>query len=195
MPYVPVMPRGRRGFRRGFRRSRGKWQWVRQTGNNTSSVFPPASNTIDLLADWKSQFGFTVNLPEITIWRVRLKISVRVLFPSTLTTVEADAVNVGVYVNDVDSTVLASYPNPISAPYAQQFMLYDTLYSSEGAVNGSIVPVANGQGFMYREYDIKARRRINNIKHSLILQYAPSGSLAQITGLGFQSVILLKIGR
>lgn len=192
MPYFPVAPRSR-GFRRGFRRRRRKWQWVRQTGNNTVSVAPPNVSFQDLLLDWKNQFGFTVNLPEITIWRVRFKISIRITYPAAIATAEADGVNVAVFVNDVD--IVNSYPNPISAPYSQQFMMYDTLYSSEQAVMGGIVPVASGTGFMYREYDIKARRRINNIKHSLIVGVAPSGGLATLAGFAWQTSILLAIGR
>ena len=192
MPYFPVAPRSRRGFRRGFRRRR-KWQWVRQVGNNTTVITPPNDNTIDLLSDFKSQFGFTVNLPEITIWRVRLKVAIRVTFPATLSSQEADGVIVALFVNDND--IASSYPNPISAPYSQQFMLYDQLYSAEQAVMGGIVPVASGTGFMYREYDVKARRRLMNIKHTLLLKVAPSGGLANVQGVAFQQVTLLSIGR
>lgn len=192
MPYVPVMPR-RGGFRRGFRRRRRKWQWVRQTGNNTTVVVPPADEFIDLLADWKAQFGFTVNLPEITIWRVRFKISIRVTLPATLTSPENMGVCISMFTND--NTLTAAYPNPASSPYSQQFMLYDTLYISEQAVQGGHIFVGNDVATLYREYDVKARRRINNIQHTLLVGVSPVGSLVQSNGIAWQSSILLAIGR
>lgn len=192
MPYVPIMPRRGRGFRRGFRRRRRNWQWVRQVANSTTVISPPSSNTFDLLSNWKSAFGFSVNLPDIVIWRVRLKVSIRVIFPATLASQEADGVIVTVYTQD--NNLVSSFENPITSPYAQQFMLYDMLFSTEQAVQGGIVPVASGTGFMYREYDIKAHRRLANINHTLLMTVAPSGGLANVAGIAYQTSILMKVG-
>lgn len=180
----------RRRFRT-FRRRRHNWQWARFTSNDTTVVPGGQTYTEDLLATFKNEFGFSVNFPDIVIWRIKLKISVHVTFPATIANPEAYGALVGVFVDDPGFTLKVVS----TAPYMEKFMWYENMYYSEMVAGGAAVPVANGSGFIVRQFDIKAHRRMGNVEDSLLLQVAPVGLLTNLNGLSYNGSVLLKMGR
>lgn len=191
--YGRTMVRRRGGFRR-FARRRHNWQWVRQVGNNVTATTPPAFQTSDLLADFKSQFGFSVNFPDITIWRIRLKVSIKVTFPTTgFTNPESAGALVAVYCDNTSEVV--SEAGPVTHPYEHKWMVYEMIYASEQVLYSGIASSTEAEGVLYREFDIKTRRRLENLNWSLFMDVQGSGQIATVNAYSWASVILLKIGR
>jgi hypothetical protein len=193
VPWVNTMPR-RGGFRRGSftRRRRHNWQWVRQTANSTTIVVPPNIETIDLLSGFKAAYGFSVNLPDIVVWRVRLKISLRLQYPAVLASEENGGCLIGVYCDD---TLLTAEPGDIQFPYAHKWMVWEQMYDTEQIVLSGIQPASSASFYLYKEFDIKTHRRLENINHSLLMDLQPNGNVNQLSGVSYSVVALLKIGR
>lgn len=175
------------------RRTRPKinWQWARETSNDVVIITPPSYYLEDLLASFKSAYGFNINFPDIVIWRIHLRISVTVRFPASIVNPEAYGVLVTVYPEDMNFI----QENAVTHPYMERFMYYKTLYYSEAVLGGEAQPVANSNGTLFHEFDIKAHRRLANLEDTLILQVAPTGGLASLQGLSWSSSVLLKMGK
>jgi len=98
-----------------------RWQWARVT---TNSITPSPPYTADLLANWRLNLGITMNLPEITIWRMHIKISIRITVPT-------QQANDGIFISSwVDS---AFQPTQLSSPnpYDQKYLIWDAQYITE----------------------------------------------------------------
>lgn len=173
----------RRTFHRRFHRPKHKFQWIRSTENNAS---PSATlNTIDLLTNWRSQLGITINLPDITIWRVRIKISI--IVGGLATVASNDGVLATMFVDGIHETVLSQ----LLRPYDQKDMIYDMCYATE-TLKFSTDNLSPTNICIWREYDIKARRRLRSIDDTLFLQLAASNN-ATITNYSFSQATLLSI--
>ena len=174
-----------------MRRARHNLQWARFTSNDTGTVTPPAAYVEDLLLTWKTEYGFSVNLPDIVIWRVRFRISISIKFPASIVNPEAYGAVVGLYTDTLGLTQLS-----VSAhPYFEKFMWYQTVYYSEAVMAGEAQPVANATGMIVKEFDVKARRRLGNVEDTLILNVGPTGGLASAQGLAFSGSVLMNLGR
>lgn len=174
----------RRFYRRRWRR-RGRFEWLRDTINNAS---PNATlNTIDLMANYKSHLGISVNLPEISIWRLRLKISITISQAAALAA--NDGVLVTVFTDGQNQTLL----NQLTNGYDERDMLYNMMYSSEYAFNTAVTG-ASSELILYKEFDIKTHRSLRSVDDTLFLQLAASGQ-TQITGYSVSVVNLIKVGR
>lgn len=165
-------------------RRRHKWQWIRQSANNAS---PNASlNSIDLLQIFRSHAGITINLPEMTLWRIRLKIAI------TITVTTAATSNDGVLVTSFVDSMNQAVVNQLTDPMDQHDLVYDFLAAYETLMqtnNNAVTKV-----ILYKEFDLKSHRRFNNIDDTLWLQLASSGT-AVITDYSYSTAILTKIGR
>lgn len=163
----------RRFGRRSFARRRRHWLWIRDVSSALTAVSDPAFQTYDLLSPYRNAAGIDVNLPEFTIWRIRIKVSVNFRFVADHTVNSNDGVLISVYVDDkavVDSRA-------ISAPYDQRYMMWDSMLLAhevqQGLNNGLPGFLAGTNTNITKVYDIKAHRRLDNLNSTLKLQVAP----------------------
>lgn len=181
----------RRFMRRGARRPRRNWQWARFTSNDTGVVAPPNAYIEDLLTTWKAEYGFSVNLPDITIWRVRFRVSIRITYPAAIVNPESYGVVLGLYTDNIALTQLSV----ATKPYFEKYMWYETIYVGSAVMNGAPFPVANGTLLLHRDFDVRARRRLANVEDTLILNVAATGGLLDANGLSFSGSVLMSLGR
>ena len=172
-----------------------KMTWVRQVFNSTVVSTPPSFYTFDLLGDWKTRMGITLNLPDITIWRVLLKISVKITWPAVLASEESSGFLYAVYVDDQSEALAASNPNPITDPYKDHFMRWEFVPTTEMIAQNGVQPAANAVFYMFKNVDVKSRRKLTEIEDSLFLDVAAEGNTANIAGLAVSSLVLMSIGR
>jgi hypothetical protein len=163
----------RRRFRsnRQFTRRKPKYQWTRQT---FSTGAPGASlNTYDLLGSFKTAMGITFNLPDIVIWRIILKVSIRFHYaPATLTA--SDGFLLALWCQD---QALDPAFNAVLSPNTQKYQMWDQMYTSEQEKGGENLLVAAGTAnTLYKEYDIKTHRKLENIGDTQILQIVSTGN-------------------
>lgn len=129
-------------------------------------------NTIDLLSNFRSHGGISINLPEFSVWRVRLRITI------IINTVGAIASNDGsletVFVESVNQTA----GNAITLPYEQSHMLYDFHPLAESSEFTGIA--AAGNYVLTREYDLKSHRKLRALDDTLYLQLAASGQATYV---------------
>lgn len=176
-------------FRRRVRRN---WQWARMTSNDTAVIASPGHYTEDLLSTFKSEYGFSVNFPDITIWRVRLRISVNIRFVAAPVNFESIGFIMGMFVDDPAFTLLGVE----TKPYMEKYMYYGATFYEEFVEQGAPQVTASGSQFMNKEYDIKARRRLGNIEDTLLMQVGTTGAgTASLGGLAWTSSTLLSLGR
>lgn len=177
-----------RRFRRSsiLPRRRHKWQWIRQTFNNAA---PSASiNSIDLLSNFKTHAGISINLPEMTIWRLRIKISIDVGITGGTTT-SNDGVLVTAFVDSSNQVVVSQLLDPMD----QHDQLYDMLYTFKTISSSDNALVTNFVA-LYGEYDIKVHRKFNSLDDTQWLQLAASGN-ATIQNYSISMLMLTKVGR
>lgn len=187
MPYGVVNYPRRTFVRRGFRgvRRRRKFLWVRET---ISSGSPSATiNNFDLLANYKSDMGINLNLPDIVIWRLIIKISIRfTLSPNVIQA--SDGFLLSIFVDD--SQVFPT--NTLLSPYGEQYMMWDQIYTASIFQQGESVVNTTNNWFLYREYDIKTHRKLKDFKDTLIMQLVSTGN-AVPAELSFTHSCLLKL--
>jgi len=161
------------------------WQWIRETVNNAA---PNASlNNIDLMDNFKTHAGITINLPEIVIWRIKLQISIKV----TVTSPAApnDGVLATVFVDGTNQVLL----NQVSNAMDEKDMIYDFLFSYE-TIAHSDNAIATTTVALYRNMDIRVHRKLSTIDSTLWLQLASSGT-AVISLYSYSAAILTRLGR
>jgi len=178
--------------RRSFNRPKVNWQWVRFSSNDAATVVLPAGNYLeDLLQSFKTAMGLTVNLPDITIWRILLKISITIKFPAAIANPEAYGALMVVFVDDK----LFTFTVANTDPYFERFLMYKAIYYSEAVMMGEAQPVASATGVITKDFDIKAHRRLENIEDTLLLQVSGLGGLTSLNGLAYSGSVLLRMGR
>jgi len=163
-------------------RRRNRWQWLRQSYQPTVNA---TLMNVDMMGGYRTAAGITITLPEITIWRVRLRISIKVTLAAALAA--ADGVLLTVFTDGQSQTPLTQISNPLD----ERDMIYRLLYCSEAVMTGSANGAA-GTFIMYTEMDIKAHRRLQQAQDTLWLQLASSGQ-AQITDVSVSQAILCKV--
>ncbi len=151
-------------------------------------VNQPNSDTYDLLANYRTVAGITLNIPEFTIWRIRIRISCQFgLSPTT-----AVANNAVLHAIFVEQNVAAALPNPVTAPYNERYLMYDNYYLAENEIAGNITVAAPTTNVLasFRTYDIKAHRRLDNLNDTLWLTLTPQGNVASLTSSVTYSILL-----
>jgi len=161
----------------GRRRSTRRWQWIRESRNSVAAIPEPTFQTVDLIDNFRSLVGIDLNFPEFTIWRIRIKIAVRITPVLTTNTVNSNSgVTVALFCDDMAAT----YTNPVVAKYNERFLLWDAMYvyktigSSGGFVDDTVAPSTDLA--LYQEYDLKGRRKLANIGDTLLFQIAPTAA-------------------
>jgi len=179
----------RRSFssRRVITRARRKTQWARFTLNDVAPAL--AGSTYDLLGSYKTAAGITLNLPGITIGRIRFKVSITITVPAA--TAANDGCLLGLALQDSTLATVAGSPNanpPVTQPYDVDYMLWDQLYRTESVQLGEPTAIAN---VLYKEYDIKSMRKITRGGQTLGLTFQPTGGVTAYTVSMTGSVLLL----
>jgi hypothetical protein len=176
--------RGNPRFSRPQRKRR--FIWVRET---ISSVSAATTQNFDLLANYKSDMGITLNLPEITIWRVIMKIAIRfTLSPAVIQAI--DGFLVAVFVDDI--TVFPT--NVVLAPYGERYMTWEQLYAARTFTEGEVLSVTTNNFMIYKELDLKSKRRIEKFKDTLTMQIVATGNCVPAE-ISFTHSTLLRLPR
>jgi len=182
-------------FRRTFRRTRSRrnWQWVRSTTNDVTVVTPPNFYSEDLLQSLRTEFGISAQFPDITIWRIRIKISAKITWIAAPAAQYSAGMTIALFVDDPSFTLQSA----LLKPYSEKYMYYGTKYYSEAVMLGERGIAANNTDYLNSDWlDIKARRRLGNVDDSLVLQVIPTGSdVSSFQGISFTQSTLVSLGR
>jgi len=153
------------------RRARPHYQWARASYPTVTGAIGAGGVQLDLLSKWKLANGFTLNLPDIVIWRVHLKISIHyTLSPATV--LSGDGLQIAVF---CDSVTSGAGVTPLSQPYDESYMMWDKIYAADTLANGANVQSENAT--LYKEYDIRSHRKLTNQADTLILSMVPIPNL------------------
>lgn len=165
---------------------------MRNTSSDSSVVNSPGHYTEDLLVSFKNEYGFTINFPDITIWRVILRISLSIKWIAAPVNFEQAGFILGLFVDDPNFTLQGVE----SHPYAEKYMYYGATYYTEAIMAGERTIAANNTDVITKNFDIKARRRLGNIEDSLLMQVGTTGSpVASFQGLSWTQSVLISLGR
>lgn len=101
--------------------------------------------------------GLTLNLPDLVIWRIHIKISIDIHLATASYTAQNGAF-VALFVDDSTQAQLT----PLTNQYGQRYLMWDKIYLSEQAMNGmAIAAVTTTNTYqMYKTYDIRSRRKL-----------------------------------
>jgi hypothetical protein len=164
-------------------RKKPRYHWVRSFENNAS---PSAFNTIDLLGVWKTSMGITFNMPDITIWRIIIKIAVR------FSVVTAATTNTGAFiallVDDTTQVELTS----LTHPYDEQYLMWDFGFVAQQSLASSDSSAIPANPLAYKEYDIRSHRKLRSVNDTLILTIGNSGN-ATLTDYTFVQNTLIRL--
>lgn len=171
------------------RRRTHRWMWVRDNKDYTSFTVP---GYIDLMSDWRNKFGITINLPELTLWRFRLRLSITGTISVAGSPYAADSCFVSSYVASLtEAQALASNTDF----YSQHFLIYDRMYSNAGyAESPNVAITTTTSQVLYREWDIKSHRRYEKLDDTHILEIETGGNFV-ITTLSYNLIALYKLPR
>ena|SRR6267154_840430 len=158
-----------------------RYQWARTSFYALTNLAPGVPYTFDLLATFKNSFGISFNLPEITIWRIHIKLSCRI----TVTAPQAnDGVFTSAWVDTFDQVQLVSS----AVPYDQKYLIWDQFFCEEQILQSGIA-TANSY---YREFDVKSHRRLESLNDTLIGQLVGTGTTT-IVDASVQAAVLLRL--
>ena len=170
-------------------RRKPHWMWIRSQANSVSPIIAPAFNTADLLLNYRTLAGIDLNLPEFTIWRFRIKVSIK--FNVTAATLES---NSGVTVAAFVDNMAATFTNPVAAVFDERYLIWDTIFAfsalQQGANGGDVLNATNLA--MYKEYDVKSHRKLGNIGETLLFQIAPLGT-GEVLNYSYQQSTLVLL--
>ena len=160
----------RRSMGRPFVRRRKAFLWIRESVNNVTPAHQPTPALTDLLDPFRTQFGINFQLPNFTIWRLIISISVRITPLSTV--IANDSVHMSIFMDDreVSPTI-----NSLVRPFSKQYMMWTSAYASQ-AVVASQTPVDN----LYKEFDIRTHRKIENLEQTLWLSLVETGNVVML---------------
>ena len=180
----------RRGFARGrtFVPRKRHWLWIRQNFNSTSAIPTAEFSQLDLLGDYRFTAGIDLNLPEFTIWRLRVKVSVHITVAPATTYTSSDGVIIAAYCDDKNDPGT----HPSVSKYEEKFLIWDVMYAFNAIASGTNGGLLDGTKSVaiYKEYDVKSHRRLDNIGDSLIFQIAPVGLQTSVLDYSIQTSIL-----
>ena len=167
---------------------RRHWLWIRQNFNSTAAILPSAFNQLDLLGSYRAAAGVDLNLPEFTIWRFRIKVSIRFNVAPATSYVSNDGVLIAAFCDDKNDPG----SHPATSIYEEKFLIWHVIYAFEAiaqGANGGSLDGANSIA-LYHDFDVKSHRRLDNIGDSLIFQIAPVGLDGNVLDYSIQTTIL-----
>ena len=149
--------------------------FVRQVYNSVAPVVGPAVSQLDLLNNYRVAVGVDLNLPEFTIWRFRIKVSIRFSVAPATTYTAASGVLVAAFCDDKNRAAT----NPVVGQYEERYLIWDWMYASDAIRSGANGGLESGTNsiLMYKEYDVRSHARLRNLGDTLILVLAPSDEI------------------
>jgi len=169
-PTVSIMP------------DRRKRVWARILTNSSDLT---NEHNYDLLSPFRTTAGITVNLPGVTIGRIRFKVSVHIDF-SVVAASSSHGVVVGVYTQSQQSTT--------GRLNSAQDLVDDYLYWAWHPVteNKSLIAAgtATDQLFSF-EVDSQAMRKMDEVGTGLFMNVSTTGSINMVESSIGGSVLLL----
>lgn len=184
----------RRFVRRRFGRqlARRRTEWARFTKND---VAPNATlNGYELLDSFRNAFGININLPDITIGRLHIRISIGVHISAALGPNDGVLIAVATCDRDDISGGTGTVSSPVAEPYDLDYMWWEQLYVSELVQNGGVRPTAATDTVLYRNLDIRSKRKLRGMGETLTVQLVASGN-ATITGVSLTGQALMLLPR
>lgn len=178
-----------RRFRRSSfgRRRRRRYQWARFQATNINPSQGPTVNADDLLSPWRTAAGVTLNLPEFTIWRIHIKVSIFFSWsPATVTS--NSGASFALLVDSLSQAPLSALANP----YEESFMMWDYLYGTEQLFQGAGAAGTLGDNVLYRMYDVRSRRRLRNAGDTLWAINQGQGNVS-LTNYSYTASVLLSM--
>ena len=166
----------RRGFRRGFRQ-RKNYIWVRGAVSQVTGVSQPNFISHDLLAGYRSSAGITLNIPEFTVWRIHIKISIQF----GLSPVAATANDGCLVASFVEQTDVATIKDPLAFPYNERYLIWEQLFAAEQRLMGTPSTTQPDALVLYKVFDVRSRRRLDNLNDTLWLTVTPNGNANSVT--------------
>lgn len=132
-----------------------------------------------MLANYRNQFAITANLPGMTVMRLHLRLQVHMTESSVV-------VNNGAFVSCwVDSTNQAIL-TATARPFDQQWLIFDELFVGEALQQGGVTPF-----MVNRVYDVRARRKIQNVMDTLWIQIATQGTATVVAYAYILSLLVM----
>lgn len=173
MPYY----RRRRNFRRGSAR---KKIWVR----DIVEAVTPVPDTIfrrDLLADFRTQAGLSINLPGFTLGPFKIKIGIRFdISVAAVTFTQDDGYVVGIVVDDINATA----PSPLTSPNVDWawYSWYPLSPPDDVSVVSTAAPT-NTSLLRSIEIDAKSMRKIEEVGQTawLVVEATGNAHIDEIT--------------
>ncbi len=152
------------------RKRRRKTMWVRDQMNLINPVSPVA---FDLFSTWRTFMGFSVNLPDITIWRLRIRISITGKISVANSVKASNGVSIGCWVDSKNQ----SLTTVTSAPNEQHYLIYDQIPCAEAFMQSTnnFNSLAANEIYLFKDYDIKAHRKMPNVDDTLWFQVVQTG--------------------
>lgn len=134
----------------------------------------------DMLANYKNQFAIGANLPGMTIMRLHLRLQVEFTQSSQVVN---NGCSVACWVDSTNQAIL----NAFARPFDQQWLIFDQLYVGEALQQGAVTPF-----YVNRVYDVKARRKIQNVMDTLWFQVSTQGT-ATVSAYSFIMSLLVLL--
>lgn len=176
----------------GTRLARRRTEWARFTKND---VAPNATlNGYELLDSFRTAFGISINLPDITIGRLHIRISIGVHVTAALGPNDGVLVAVATFDKDDISGGTGVVSSPVAAPYDLDYMWWEELYISQQVMAGGVRPTAAFDTVLYRDLDIRSKRKLRGMGETLGVQLVASGN-ASITGVSLTGQALMLLPR
>lgn len=137
---------------------------------------PVNNNPSDLLAGWKLASGMKLDVIDYTIWRIHIKVSISIHL--TAASYSSDTgYAIGLFVDSLNQPTF-----PVAFPFANQyderFLIWDTLFLNEVVAQSPFAVTTTLNTYaLYKEYDIKSHRKLN--ENDTLWFYANSRGNAQ----------------
>lgn len=145
-----------------------------------------------MLDSFRTAFGININLPDITIGRLLLRISIGIHISAAPG--PNDGVLVAVATSDKDdiSGGTGTISSPVASPYDLDYMWWEQLYYSEQLMQGLLKPTAAVDTILYRSLDIRSMRKLRGMGETLVVQTVATGN-ATITGTSITGQVLMLL--
>lgn len=168
--------------RRFFSSTRKKARWVWSRHCEQLTIGTPTN--VDLLNYYKTVAGISIILPEITIWRIHIKIIIKVTLSAAV--VAADGVLLSCFVDGQTQAQLNSFSDPL----AQQHLAYMWMPVAHTAAEGG--GATAGTYYLEKELDIKSHRRIAKPEDTLWFQVASTGGSTTVNDAFVTYAVLMR---
>jgi len=149
-----------------------------------------------LLKNWRVANGYLLQLPDLTIWRIHIQVTIRFRF-SNVALQAAQGAHVAIFTDDpVEESQVTTF-NAFLNPLAKRYLMWDQIYTASTEVGGGIANVTvntTDDKFLYKAYDIKSHRRLQNQEESLLMDITEIGTIT-IQEISFQQSTLLRLPR